>query len=252
MTEKVQRVDVGTDVAMIGAWDANRDARPPDRAVNWAEALQRDVDEGHLFLIHTGADGGGPVDVYVDTEVPPKVLDGASALDGEFFLALPTGRMVVGGAEDYRAAKRRITDDNSVVGVPPGNYLLRCYVGPDEDQDDMPASEKELKARVGAENLRWYDRANGTIVVVGFAMLLQFPLLAVWLRWWIALAIALVVFFAYWHISAWLIRRSARYVELERVITPFRFAHAPPSFILELRAVADTTGLRGGSVHIVE
>jgi len=249
---KVQRVDAGTDIAMVGAWDANRDATPVHGAKSRRNTLQGDVDEGHLFLIHTGADGGGPIDVYVDAEIPPDVREISRALDGEFLLALPSGRLMVGGAEDYRSRKRRMTSDQSIISVPPGNYALRCYVGPDQDEREEPASEQELKARVGAETLRWYDRANSIMVVIGVATLLLFPLLTVWLRWWYALAITLVVFFSYWHVGAWLMRRSARYVDLERVITPFRLAHTPPTFILELRTVADTTGLRGGSVEINE
>ena len=246
----VQRVDAGTDVAMLGAWDASRAATPLIK--NRVEALQQDDDEGHLFLIRTGADGGGPVDVYVDAEIPPEVREISRALDGEFLLALPSGLLMVGGAEDYRAVKRRITSDQNIISVPPGNYALRCYVGPDQDEREEPESERELKARVGAENLQWYDRANLMMVAIGFATLLIFPLSAVWLRWWYALAITLVVFFSYWHVGAWLMRRSARYAELERVITSFRLAHTPPTFILELRTVADTAGLRGGSVEINE
>ena len=250
-TGTVHRIDAGTDVAMIGAWDAARDATPVVRAKGWAETFEREVGEGHLFLIHTGADGGGPIDVYVDAEIPQKVSKGVRAVEGEFLLAVPSGRLVVGGAEDYRAAKRRITNDDSVVDIPSGNYALRCYLGPD-DEEERPASEKELKARVGTDELRWYDRANAIVVAIGFATLLLFPLSTIWLRWWVSLALTFVVFLAYWHVSAWLLRRSTRYVELDRVITPFRFANAPPSFILELRKVADTTGLRGGSVSIVD
>src|SRR5829696_1609275 len=120
----IKRIDAGTDVALIGAWDAGRSGVPLDGANGWMDALDRDVAANHLFLIHTEADGGGPIDVYVEGEIPPNARRHARALGGEYLLAVPSGRLVVGGAEDYRAAVPRITSDSSVVNVAAGNYLL--------------------------------------------------------------------------------------------------------------------------------
>ena len=99
----IKRIDVGTDVAMIGAWDSARDDVPLNGARGpLADVLRRDAAEAHLFLIHTGGDGGGPVDVYVDEDVPAAALEHGRAVDGTFLLSVPSGRLVVGGGEDYR------------------------------------------------------------------------------------------------------------------------------------------------------
>src|SRR5688572_20003201 len=98
-----RRIEVGTDVAMIGVWDAARDATP--RPWKSADELEAEAAEGHLFLLHTGADGGGPVDVYVDADVPVEVLTTLKPLGREFLVAAPSGRLVIGGVEDYRAVK---------------------------------------------------------------------------------------------------------------------------------------------------
>ena len=70
------RFDAGTDVAMIGAWDLERGAQPlsTDESRRLSDTLDRDAQKGHLFVLHTGADGGGPVDVYIDEPVPDETL----------------------------------------------------------------------------------------------------------------------------------------------------------------------------------
>ena len=89
---------------MIGAWDQSRNASvlsktPYKQLMN---VLQKDVQSGQLFLIHTGADGGGPIDVYIDEPVPESALKQARRGDGEFLIRAPTGRLVVGGAGEIR------------------------------------------------------------------------------------------------------------------------------------------------------
>jgi hypothetical protein len=56
------RVDVGTDVAMVGAWDAQRNADPAAGSAlgNASSVLEADAAKGHVFVLHTGRDGGGP------------------------------------------------------------------------------------------------------------------------------------------------------------------------------------------------
>ncbi len=70
------RVDAGTDVAMIGAWDAQRGAQPftAEEFKQLSDTLDADATQGHVFVLHTGADGGGPVDVYVDEPIPAEVM----------------------------------------------------------------------------------------------------------------------------------------------------------------------------------
>src|SRR6266699_2712587 len=96
-----QRIDAGTDVAMIGAWDAGRGALPysAEQQRRYRKSLEKEAAAGHVFLIHTGADGGGPVDVYVDETLPDEMRKATRELEGEFLVALPSGRLIVAGAE---------------------------------------------------------------------------------------------------------------------------------------------------------
>ncbi|PWU10578.1 MAG: hypothetical protein C5B50_25245 [Verrucomicrobia bacterium] len=129
------RIDAGTDVAMIGAWDTSRNDSPFPKTSfkKMMRALHEDAQAGHLFLIRTGADGGGPIDVYVDEPLPESALAQTRRAEGEFLIRVPTGQLVVGGAEDYRSSKPRITGENSIVLLPAGDYCLRCYIGTEEE-----------------------------------------------------------------------------------------------------------------------
>src|SRR5688500_18367528 len=121
------RVDAGTDVAMIGAWDAGQNASPFTAAerADHLKALERDASEGRLFLIHTGADGGGPVDVYVDESAPAVVHARIKLIAENVLLSLPSGALMVGGVEDYRSDESRLTGPGSGIQIPAGDYALR-------------------------------------------------------------------------------------------------------------------------------
>jgi hypothetical protein len=98
------RFDTGTDAAMLGVWDAERDDRP-FTALNIDRqriALDDDARAGHIFVVRTHADGGGPVDVYVDESVPDAITARLTPLDGEYLLVLPSGSLIIDGAETYR------------------------------------------------------------------------------------------------------------------------------------------------------
>ena len=120
------RIDAGTDVAMIGAWDAQQNATPFTAAefADHQHSLERDVSRGALFLIHTGGDGGGPVDVYIDEPAPPEVLARVTPVAGEARLSLPSGALTVGGVEDYRSPATRTIGPGSIVTVPAGDARL--------------------------------------------------------------------------------------------------------------------------------
>src|SRR5689334_14858879 len=117
-----QRIDAGTDVAMIGAWDAGRGAMPfsSDQQRKYRKSLEKEATAGHIFLIHTGADGGGPVDIYIDEGVPEDVRNATRALDGEFLVTVPSGRLIVAGAEGFRAEEMGEENASGLVAVPPG------------------------------------------------------------------------------------------------------------------------------------
>jgi len=252
-----KRVDAGTDVAMIGAWDAGRSDSA--LAKRWGKAydqtLENDAVEGHLFLIHTGADCGGPVDVYVDAEVPAGVRAATRLVDGEFLIHVPTGRLVVGGVEDYRSAKPRITGENNIVSIPSGDYGLRCYVGEVDEESGPSLSDVEAKA-ISAEDRAYYHglgrRDNWRAVFIALPILL-FPALWPWLGWKIALAVMLGVLVPWSHLLDRRWKRQPvdeRWKRINQALQDALLAGQSPMFILELHRVAETTGLKGGAVRV--
>ena len=243
------RIDAGSDVAMIGGWDAERGALALAASeVERTSAMEADAAEGHIFLLHTGADGGGPVDVYVDEAVPMETQDRLVRRGGEFLLRLPSGALVVGGAEDYRAASPRPGRANGSIIVQAGDYAVRCYVAGDEERS--PQSEEALRKLVGSADLEYYDRVNTTGCILGALTLLLFPILSFPLGWKVTLVITAVVFVAFFPARQWFLKRSPRYQRLHEVIPIFRIRNKDPVFVLELRRVRDRTGLTGGSVSL--
>lgn len=247
------RIDAGTDIAMIGAWDASQSDPFTDTSPGaFSQALERDAAEGRLLLIHTGADGGGPIDLYVDDEIPPDVLQHAKAINGEIFVTVPSGRLLVGGAEDYRCASPRITGDDSVVTIAPGDYAVRCYVPTDGDDERERGSEAALKNLIGADNLRRYDQINLGMFALGMLMpVVALVVLSLVWNWKIGLAVAIVTFFSYWPIGAWIVQRTGTYRRFDKIISAHRLGDSPATFVLQLRRVTDRGALKCGSVRVV-
>src|SRR4030095_15687184 len=69
------------------------------------------------------------------------------------------------------------------------------------------------------------------------------------LRWKMGLVCAVVPFVASFHVVERLLKRNRRYQALDAVIPRARLKAQAPALVLELRSVADATGLRGGSVR---
>jgi len=240
------RLDAGTDVAMIGAWDAHRDAEP------FAENMFREVHalleseaaNGDLLLIHTGADGGGPVDVFVDEPIPPEELARLQPIEGLRRLSVPSGVLRIGGAEYYRVPKPMARP--GVVTIPSGDYAMSVFVPLDEEAE--PPSEAALRKRVGADELRRYDRINQGIVYGAFA---AFVLALVGLAPFIgrlAFVAAVVVLLAWFPVANWLTHRSRSYMRLHEIAVDFRLRQASPSLVLTLRRLRPGETLAGGSV----
>jgi hypothetical protein len=244
------RIDAATDVAMIGAWDAQRDATPLTslELKQVSDTLDADAAAGHLFLVRTGADIGGPVDVYIDEAIPDEVQDQLVSSDGTFLLVLPSGALVVGGVEEYRAPNPRTTGPNNVVTVPAGDYSVRCYSPKDTEQS--PTLEKELREIVGGADLDYYDRLNSRGCLFGSLTLLLFPILVFPLGWKVALGVAAVAFISFFPAREWLLKRNARYQRLHNVVPTFRLRHEDPMLVLELRPIRDRATLKGGSVSL--
>jgi hypothetical protein len=241
------RFDVGTDVATLGAWDASRGAQiaTGEGWKRWSDRLDADADEGHIFLIKTGGDGGGALDVYVDEPVPGSIAKDLTRVEGEFLLALPTGELIVDGVEYYRTATPA-PKASTPARVRPGDYVVRCYEWANDEAP--PKSEEELERLVGRADIAYYDRMNHVGCWLGLAMVLLFPV------WWylfgflVAFPLTIITFLGSFHVHGWIKKRDARYQRLLEVIPTYRLQREDPSYVLELRYVADRAGLRGGSV----
>jgi hypothetical protein len=248
------RIDAGSDIAMIGAWDASRNdsalIKVSGRKLD--DALEQDATAGDIFLIHLGGDGGGPIDVYVDSPIPNEALTELRAADREFLLRAPSGRLIVGGVEDYRSAKPKITGQNSVVVLPPGDYALRCHTGSNEGNFAPPTS-KELKAALGEEDYAYYSRMD-KMRLLGYAIVLLFPALTFPMDWKWALLITVVVFLSYFAVQEGIvIKRNSRYQRISDEVNRL-FGKAKekerPMFILELRRIPEPLNLTGGSIRV--
>lgn len=247
------RFDAGTDVAMIGAWDLARNAQPftPEEYKRLTDALDTDAEQGHLFVLHTGADGGGPVDAYVDEPVPADVMERLTPLGDELVLALPSGQLIVDGVEYYRARKPDTTLSSRAVNVPAGDYLLRCYTPPDDEQEAAPRSGQDLVTIVGKDDLQYYERVTRSGCLIGLGLLLLFPILGPLAGWRIAFATTVVVVIGFFYVREWVLRRNTRFARLREAVTAHRLGTQEPTFVLELRRVDDRAGRSGGSVSLV-
>jgi hypothetical protein len=233
------RFDAGTDVAMIGAWDAQRGGQPfsTEEYERLSDTLDAEADGGHVFVLRTHADGGGPIDVYIDEPIPAELTDRLTLLGGEFVLALPSGTLMVDGVEYYRPKKPDAARSDRAVALPPGDYVLRCYAAKDEEAATA-RSERDLETVVGADELRYYERVTRSGCLAGLLLLFLFPILGPFVGWKWAFGATVVVVVGYFNVREWMLRRNARFARLREAVTAFRLAHQDPTFVLELRRVA--------------
>jgi len=238
------RFDAGTDVAMIGAWDAQRGAQPvtPEEYKRLSDTLDAEADAGHIFVLHTRADGGGHVDVYVDEPIPSEVMTRLTGQGGEFVLALPSGSLMVDGVEHYRARKPDAAASDRAVHIPAGDYALRCYAAKG-DEEAAPRSERDLETILGKDDLRYYDRITRGGCLTGALLLLLLPVLWPLFGPKVALVTSIVVVVAYFNVREWVLRRNARFARLRETITAFRLQRQESTFVLELRRIQDDTSL---------
>ena len=240
---------------MIGAWDQSRNDGVPAKTgyKQLKNTLHEDAQAGHLFLVHTGADGGGPIDVYVDESVPESALKQTRRAEGEFLIRAPTGRLVVGGAEDYRSPNPRITDERSIVVLPAGDYRLRCHIGTEDEWVPEATSKAELEKLLGAEDYRYWRKLENT-GFLGCLTVLFFPLLAAPMGWKFALVVTLIFLVGWFYIrEAFFLKRNARYQRIDKAVNEAKKREeqtAPPTFVFELTPVPPGSDLRGGEIKL--
>ena len=225
------RVEAATDVARLAAWDASRNAATLSGTKNDRATLEADAAAGHVFVLATGADAGGPIDVYVDEPIEPHVRERLEPVSGEYLLALPTGALVVNGAEYYGQAEA----EGDVVQLAAGDYAVRCYAPSDTERE--PVSEAELRRAIGSREVEYYDRLNRSGCAVGAFLLLLFPLLLITFSWMVALPLTILAVLGWFPLREQLLKRNKRYQQLHRIVPEFRLRTADPYLVLELRRV---------------
>jgi hypothetical protein len=249
------RVNVATDVAMIGIWDAGR----PSLAASLAsKGLEHEAAEGRLFLIHTGGDCGGEIDVLLDEPPAHDALKNLRAVPGEFLLLAPSGRLTVGGAEDYRKEGPRTLGDDSTITVPSGDYRLCCYASKKKEEEAPGRSIREVEVQtLGPEDLIYYRRLNRSQMkasLLGYLTFLLFPALVYPFGWKIALAVTLALALPYYYLlERWAKRNiegDARWQRLNKMVGRAWQGIQSPLFVLHLERVTDRGTLQGGSVQV--
>ncbi len=252
---------------MVGAWDHARQEAAQCLSADQltAAVLEGDAEQGHLFLIHTGGDGGGPIDVYIDAQAPATVRKKAAAKEGaakEFLISLPTGKLVVGGVEDYRHPNPRCTTHDSIITVPPGDYTLRCYVGDKTEQGPVETLPEVEERILKADDLAYFRRArkrSNIASALGYLSLLLFPLLWYPFGWKIALGVTLVFAVPYFYfLDNWAKKQGqhdARWQRLNLMVERAWLGVHPATFIMELHKIDAAAAkkketLKGGSIRV--
>jgi hypothetical protein len=126
---------------------------------------------------------------------------------------------------------------------------VRIRVTKDEDELSEPYSEKEIRRIVGAEDMAFYDKTNRNGLLIGLSTLLLLPILLYLSRWFIAIAVTLMVFIAYFHVLQWLLRRNPRYQKVAEKIVPLRISGERP--LLTIQFSRWDGPLRGGAALVL-
>ena len=246
------RIQVGTDVAMIGIWDASRSEIFPGSKQNSSLSfLENEAIKGHLFFVLTGGDCGGSVDLYIDSNMPEESRKRSKQLGREFLLSVPSGKAVVGGVEDYGSKTPKITSPDSVISVPPGDFAVSCFRI--EETEDDPSPYALLEKRVGREETKYFEKTNKLAMLIGFSTLLSFPFLGYFFGWKWALFASGFIFIASFHVMERMFKSSARYQSLskqyEEALKESQ-QQGLPLFVFELRPILAHENIKGGSVVV--
>jgi hypothetical protein len=246
------RIHAGSDVAKIGAWDASQPLPPISEpwGGEYTQTLDRDAAEGNLFLIKMGGDGSGPIDIFVDEDPPPSLLNKMRTFDGEFLLRVPSGKLLVAGVEAYRTSNTDAVDERGIATIPSGDYAIKCHEWRNPETGGFP-TRAEFEKAIGAEEYSYYRRVQ-KIGCLGYALFLLLPALRFLFSvgWGLGLTITLgaVAGFFYWHQES--LKGNERYQRINRAVNEAARNMETPSLVLQLRKVTDPTALKGGSVKV--
>jgi hypothetical protein len=220
------RIEVATDVARIGAWDASGAAEP--------------------FYIEIGGDWGGAVDVYVNESAPAKAKGRATKSASEGLVSVPSGRLLIAGGEDYRSVTPRTIGSDSVIEIPSGDYRVRGYVAELSEAEEaaemsIPEAEETLDP-ADRDYYRSVGRADLRVGLIGYTLFLLFPLLVFPFGWKIALGVTVAAVAVYFGIfgnrSERRLKADARYQRINKELQDIFLHGQRPSLIIELFTVA--------------
>jgi hypothetical protein len=230
-------------------------AAPPARLrpvlyARGTKPVQADIAQGVVFLIKTGADGSGPVDIHLDENVTPAQFAQFRVVGQEHLLVLASGQLGVDGMEHYRAEDNQLAPAN-VLAVPPGDYGITCLVNTDEESASGAPTEEALRSALGADDLRYY-RTAARRTQLGCVAVFLFPLLWPFVGWKLSLVCGLILMIGWTHAREWWLKRDARYQAIHGKYLKLMKSSAdegPATVVLILRRLASPAGLTGGSVH---
>lgn len=229
--------EIGTDIAMIGIWDADVPVGkiPFKRRM---QELSKDGQDGRLLRVDTSDDGDYHICVVsTHEELQEFNLDAYAEIKNEFFLRSQSGNFIAGGVEDYRNGKPQITSKDDQFRLEPGAYRVRVYVH-NEDEEQI---SKRVAVETGDEDLRYYeDRRSGCgIAIAGIALGIGGGY--IW-TWWLLLPAILLALGAVTYFS----RLNSADERMQRVEQAFReYEKAHPAVIFHFEPVPDIGVSRG-------
>jgi len=161
--------------------------------------------------------------------------------------------LVVGGAEDYRSEKPRITGEKSIIQLPAGDYRLRCHIGTEDEWVPEGKLHARLEETVGTEDYRYWRKSKNA-GYLGCLTVLLFPMLAYPIGWRLAVLVTLFAMVAWFYGRArFIVKRDARYQRIDKAVNEIvkrAQGNAPPTFVFELNKVTAGSGLKGGEIKL--
>ncbi|XAL99636.1 hypothetical protein OT109_18910 [Phycisphaeraceae bacterium D3-23] len=242
----LKRIELGTDVAMVGVWDPGRIY--PDVATQYGDNIdffEAESEAGRLFFINTASDGGYPSDIYVNERPDAEQLGLYQTLDRVFLIESQSGQLIAGGLEDYGSCNPQITTKQDEFSVEPGRYALRFY------ELDHEQCATHLEQFVGREDLVYYgSRFDGctsgcllfTLVVIMGVVSWVLAALMPWL--WFATAGVAVIGVAYIALRQRGLAKDERYQDIAKRVTEHE-SRFPP-FIFVLTTLPPDEDVQGG------